>query len=82
MRGMLEFDNRFVRELPGDPESGPRLRQVEGALWSPVMPTPVAAPRLVAHSREMAARLGIAVDGVFGLLRAIVMLPARVLGGR
>lgn len=26
--------------------------------------------------------LGIAVDGVFGLLHAIVMLPARVLGGR
>ena len=26
--------------------------------------------------------LGIAVDGVFGLLRAIVMLPARLLGGR
>lgn len=26
--------------------------------------------------------LGIAVDGAFGLLRAVVMLPARVLGGR
>lgn len=26
--------------------------------------------------------LGIAVDGVFGLLRAVVTLPARVLGGR
>lgn len=26
--------------------------------------------------------LGIAVEGVFSLLRAIVMLPARVLGGR
>lgn len=26
--------------------------------------------------------LGIAVEGVFGLLRAIVLLPARVLGGR
>ena len=26
--------------------------------------------------------LGLAVDGAFGLLRAIVMLPARVLGGR
>lgn len=26
--------------------------------------------------------LGIAVDGAFGLLRALVMLPARVLGGR
>lgn len=24
--------------------------------------------------------LGIAVDGVFGLLRAVVMLPARILG--
>jgi len=59
MHGMLEFDNRFTRELPGDPESGPRLRQVEGAAWSAVSPTPVAAPRLVAHSHEMAARLGI-----------------------
>ena len=26
--------------------------------------------------------LGIAVDGVFGLLRAIITLPARILGGR
>ena len=26
--------------------------------------------------------LGIAVEGVFGLLRAIITLPARVLGGR
>jgi len=26
--------------------------------------------------------LGIAVDGAFALLRAIVMLPARLLGGR
>ena len=25
--------------------------------------------------------LGVAVDGVFSLLRAIVMLPARILGG-
>jgi len=26
--------------------------------------------------------LGIAVEGAFGLLRALVLLPARVLGGR
>ena len=25
--------------------------------------------------------LGITIDGLFGLLRAVVMLPARVLGG-
>ncbi|TWI12062.1 protein adenylyltransferase SelO [Aerolutibacter ruishenii] len=54
----LRFDNAFLRELPGDPEVGPRVRQVEGGLWSRVEPTPVAAPVLVAHSAEMAARLG------------------------
>ncbi|HVN35933.1 MAG TPA: YdiU family protein [Casimicrobiaceae bacterium] len=55
----LRFDNRFVRELPADPETGPRLRQVHGALFSRVHPTPVAAPRLIAYSRDVAAMLGI-----------------------
>jgi uncharacterized protein YdiU (UPF0061 family) len=53
----LRFDNRFLRELPGDPEEGPRIRQVRGALWSRVRPTPVAAPRLAAWSPECAALL-------------------------
>src|SRR3954468_19426118 len=56
----LRFDNTFVRELPGDPRTDPRVRQVHGALYSRVEPTPVAAPRLIAHSREVAALLGIA----------------------
>jgi uncharacterized protein YdiU (UPF0061 family) len=51
------FDNAFVRELPADPEQGPRVREVLGAAYSRVEPTPVAAPRLLAHSREMAAAL-------------------------
>ena len=55
----FHFDNAFVRDLPGDPESGSRLRQVEGALWSAVAPSAVVAPRLVAHSREVAALLGL-----------------------
>ena len=54
---MLNFDNRFLRELPGEAASDPLPRQVLGALWSPVEPTPVAAPRLLAHSREVAAAL-------------------------
>jgi uncharacterized protein YdiU (UPF0061 family) len=54
----LHFDNAFMRDLPGDPESGSRLRQVEGALWSAVPPEAVAAPRLVVHSREVARLLG------------------------
>lgn len=58
------FDNRFVRDLPGDPETGPRLRQVTGALWSEVEPTPVSAPRLIAYSREMAEALGIDADEI------------------
>ena len=55
----LRFDNRFVNTLPADPETGPRVRQVAGALFSRINPTPVAAPRLIAHSREVAALLDI-----------------------
>lgn len=52
------FDNAFVRELPGDPESGSRTRQVEGALYSPVQPAAVRDPRVLSYSREMADTLG------------------------
>lgn len=54
----LVFDNRLLAELPGDPESGPRRREVRGAVWSRVAPTPVAAPHTLAVSREMAEALG------------------------
>ncbi len=57
--GALRFDSRFLRELPGDPTSGNSRRQVEGAAWSRVSPTPVRAPRLLAASREVASDLGI-----------------------
>lgn len=55
----LSFDNSFVRELPG--ESGPAHtpRQVRGACWSHVPPTPVKAPRLLAYAREVAELVGI-----------------------
>ena len=55
----FEFDNAFLRDLPGDPEVGPRVRQVEGAAWTRVAPTPIVAPRLLAYSAEMARELGI-----------------------
>ena len=60
----LRFDNAFLRELPGDPVAGPGLRQVHGAAWSRVMPTPVAAPRLVAHASEVAEMLGLDGEAV------------------
>lgn len=49
----------FRRLLPGDPSAAPHPRQVHGALWSPVQPTPVAAPQLLAFSRPLAATLGL-----------------------
>ncbi len=71
----LHFDNAFVRDLPGDPEQGARLRQVEGALYSRIDPTPVAEPRLLAHSAEMAAALG------FSEADAVTPEFARLFGG-
>jgi uncharacterized protein YdiU (UPF0061 family) len=55
----LRFDNRFTRELPADPHGGPQRRQVHGALYSWVQPTPVSEPRLIAYSPEVAALLGL-----------------------
>ena len=60
----LTFDNRFVNELPGDPERSGRRRQVLGAAWSAVSPTPVAAPRLLAHAREVADLVGFGEEDV------------------
>ena len=53
----LNFDNRFTRELPADPDTTNTRRQVHGACYSRVRPTPVAEPRLVAYSREVAEEL-------------------------
>uniref|UniRef100_UPI00289A5D24 protein adenylyltransferase SelO family protein n=1 Tax=Stenotrophomonas sp. TaxID=69392 RepID=UPI00289A5D24 len=58
----LRFDNRFIAQLPGDEETGPRVREVRGAAWSAVMPTPVADPQLLALSTEVAELLGIGTD--------------------
>jgi uncharacterized protein YdiU (UPF0061 family) len=55
----LRFDNRFVRELPGDEDTAVRPRQVHRALFSRVRPTPVQQPRLIAWSREVGSLLGL-----------------------
>jgi len=53
----LIFDNRFIRELPADPETVNNRRQVFSACYSRVLPTKVANPQLVAYSREVAELL-------------------------
>lgn len=53
----LHFDNRFLRELPGDTENINLPRQVSEACYSKVLPTAVSKPQLVAYSRETAELL-------------------------
>ncbi len=77
----LRFDNTFVRELPGDPETGAHPRQVLGALHSRVMPTPVAAPRVLAWSRETAEMLGMGAADVESAAFADVFGGNRLLPG-
>jgi uncharacterized protein YdiU (UPF0061 family) len=57
--GELAFDNTFVRDLPADPLTDNVPRQVSGASYTRVAPTPVAAPRLLAWSDDLGERLGI-----------------------
>jgi uncharacterized protein YdiU (UPF0061 family) len=77
----LRFDNSFVRELPGDPDPSKRRRQVQGACYSRVAPTPVAAPRLLAYSREVAALLGLSPEACERPEFAEVFAGNRVLAG-
>ena len=55
----LAFDDRFVRELPGDPSRDGRPRTVLRAAYSRVDPTPVPAPELLALVPEVAELLGL-----------------------
>ena len=61
---MPHFDNRFIRELPGDPESRNFPRQVYEALWSPVTPSPVAHPKLLAASSQVAQMLDLPLEAL------------------
>ncbi len=57
MLATWNFDNRFVGELPADPATENFCREVQGACYSRVTPTPVAAPRLLAFSADVATLL-------------------------
>jgi uncharacterized protein YdiU (UPF0061 family) len=58
----LIFDNRFIRDLPSDPQTANTRRQVFGACYSRVMPAQVANPQLVAYSREVAELLDLSPE--------------------
>ncbi len=58
----LIFDNRFFRDLPGDPIPENSRRQVRGACYSRVTPRKVSSPQLLAFSPEVARLLGISIE--------------------
>ena len=76
----LRFDNRFVAELPADPEPTNFRRQV-AACYSRVAPTQVAKPRLIGWSPEVAAFLDLPADPGDGEALAEVFAGNRLLPG-
>lgn len=60
----LTFDNRFVAEVSGDNGPPRQPRQVKGAAWSHAVPTPVRAPKVLAHAHEVATLLGLSAADV------------------
>jgi uncharacterized protein YdiU (UPF0061 family) len=58
----LAFDNTFISELPGDPLTENNRRQVRGACYSLVKPTPVSAPRLAGFSQDSADLLDLSSE--------------------
>jgi serine/tyrosine/threonine adenylyltransferase len=54
---ILSFDNKFIRDLPADPELENYCRQVRRSCYSLVNPVAFENPTFVAHSEEVAQLL-------------------------
>ncbi len=80
-RELPRFESRFTAELPGDPETENRRRQVIGACYSPVRPTPVRAPALVSYAREVAEMLDLPREFCESQEFAEIMAGNRLLEG-
>ncbi len=55
----IQFEDSFVRSLPGDASEKSNSRLVPNACYSLVKPTPVASPKIIGWSDELALSLGI-----------------------
>jgi uncharacterized protein YdiU (UPF0061 family) len=58
------FENRWLAELPGDPENRNFTRQVKDAMWSLVKPNIAVKPRLLSYSSDVAKMLGFTDDEI------------------
>ncbi len=71
----LNWQKKFIDGTPGDPKIGGLPRQVPGACWSRVDPTPTPNPDLRLWSMEMADELGV------GGIDVDILGGCRVIGG-
>ena len=78
---MLEFPNRALQNLPIDPSEENRVRQVLGACFSRVKPTPVKGPRTLAVAAEVAEILDLSEDFVASAEFAEVFAGNRLMPG-
>ena len=77
----LRFDNRFLRELPGDLIESNYCRQVEHACYSRVIPAKVTSPQIVAFSIDVAKMIGLDPEGCDTELFAQVFSGNHLLSG-
>ncbi len=79
----LRYTQRFVDELPGDPETRNYTRAVHAACYSRCLPTPVSRPELLLLVPEVAALLDLdQLDGTAPLdANGAAGFLAEVLGG-
>ena len=78
---MISFESRFVDRLPGDNDTRNFCRQVPGACYSFVAPTPVADPTVIAYSADVAELLGLEADWMESKQAAAVLGGNELLPG-
>lgn len=73
------FDDRFVRELPGDPDDSRVPRRVPDAMYSRVDPEPVARPERIGWVPAVARAVGldpdVDADAIAAVLAGNAVLP-------
>jgi len=62
LENAFNFDNKYTRELPADPENTNEIRQVTNSCYSRVQPVKTGRPELLAYSREMAEEVGLSSE--------------------
>lgn len=69
----VTWSSRFVSSLSGDEDTDNAARQVWGAVYSIVAPTPVQDPRIIAWSEDVANQLGLETPDPYQSVAAAIL---------